>query len=203
MTNHYQKKLKSTFFEVFTTSEIFALIFIFDQIISFLFNESMSSQKLFTSSFISFSTLSITLFVSIKFILFILFATFFATSKKQIFWAKVISKLISSKLSRLFRFVSKIAIIFASISSTRFYIIMNDLFVIFNKKSKLLNLSHRQKSLFFSYYWQLNITSLSSYILNNINKNNLWITQKVKLIEQTNVKIKCSKYSNHWAYWAH
>ena len=31
--------------------------------------------------------------------------------------------------------------------------------------------------------------SLSNHALNNLNKNNLWIAQKVKLIEQMSVKI--------------
>ena len=33
------------------------------------------------------------------------------------------------------------------------------------------------------------VTSLSNYALNNLNKNSLWIAQKVKLVEQMSVKI--------------
>ena len=61
--DYYQKKFKSTFFEVFTISEIFALIFTFDQTISSLFNEFNLFSKsfvisLFTSFFISSKILS-------------------------------------------------------------------------------------------------------------------------------------------------
>ena len=34
-----------------------------------------------------------------------------------------------------------------------------------------------------------NITSLSSHALNNLNKNSLYVAQKVKLVEQINVRI--------------
>ena len=33
------------------------------------------------------------------------------------------------------------------------------------------------------------VTSLSSHVLKNSNKNNLWIAQRVKLIEQMSVRI--------------
>ena len=157
--NHYQKKFKSTFFEIVTTIETIST---FNQIVSSLFNEIILFSKSFViSSFISlftsFLTFFIILFNRIKFILFIfiefiLFAIFFATSKKQISWAKIISKFISSRLSRLSRFASKIQLISISSLSTRFYITMNNLFVIFNEKTKSLNLSHRQKNKFFSCY---------------------------------------------------
>ena len=84
MQNHYQKKLVS---------------FVFNQIISFVLNQIvLFSKQFFTSSLISFSTFSIILFTFIEFAL---FTSSFATSKRQIFWAKIISKSISSKSSRL------------------------------------------------------------------------------------------------------
>ena len=34
-----------------------------------------------------------------------------------------------------------------------------------------------------------NVTNLSNHTLNNLNKNNLWVIQKIKFIEQISVKI--------------
>ena len=163
--DYYRKKFKSTFFEVFTTNEVFALTFTFKKFVSFLFNQVvLFSKQFFISSFTSFSTLFIILFTFIEFILFVTsFATFFAILKKSIFWAKMTSKIIiSSKFSRLsfsihefFKNVSISLSIFSStfLSSTRFYITMNDLFVMFFEKFKSINLQHRQKNKFFSYHW--------------------------------------------------
>ena len=195
--NYHQKKFKLIFFEIFISSEVFALIFTFNQIVSFIFNElalfvafsQMTSKSSLTSSFTSFSTFFIILFT------FILFAILFATSKKQIFWAKIASKsIISSKFSRLSRFASKIQSISTSSLSTKIYLTMNNLFIMFNEKSKSLDLSHRQKSLFFSHYWQLNKfisyqTRITTYFLSSLNSLKFNILSKLEfcLFIQTSV----------------
>ena len=170
--NHYQKKL---IFSAFNEIVLFA----------------MFSQKFSTSSFIS---LSISSKIAIKFILsilfifveHILFATLFATSKILIFWAKIASKLmISLKLSRLSRFVFKIQSTSTLLLFTRFYITMNNLFVMFVERSKLLNLSHRQKNSFFSYNKQFNKfvicyqTRITSYFLSSLNSFKFNILSKL------------------------
>ena len=177
------------------------------KIAKFIFSESTLFAIFSISSFTSSSTFFITLFIFIEFIL---FATLFETSKKLIFWAKMTSKSItSSKSSRLslsileffrnaFRIAlissSNIASIFAS-SSTRFYMTINDLFVMFNEKSKSLNLSHRQKHTFSQHYWRLNKffisrqTQITSYFLSSLNsfKFNILSKSNFCLFIQTSV----------------
>ena len=169
MQNHYQKKFATKFLKhIFTLS--------FNEFVSFVFNEIVLFLKslvillfisLFTSSFTSSTTFFILfLMLSIILFIFILFAISRATSKKSIFWAKIISKsIISSKSSRLsfsiLEFLKSALItfsIFSStfLSSTRFYITMNNLFVMFIEKFKSINLMHRQKNEFFSYNKQFN-----------------------------------------------
>ena len=122
----------------------------------------------------------------------------------MIFWAKIILKsIISSKFSRLSRFISKFlknaSILFASTSistlSTKFYMTMNNLFVMFNKKSKSLDLQHCQKNKSFSYHWQLNKfvifyqIRITTYFLSSFNwfKFNVLSKAKLCLFIQTNV----------------
>ena len=182
--NYHQKKFATKLvkfifneFALFASSNTFLQIF---------------SRTLLISSLTSLSTFFIILSIYIEFILFIfiefiLFATLFTTSKKQIFWAKIVSKSsISSRFSRLSRFVFEF-LKSASISlftsstflstslSTRFYMTMNDLFAMFVEKSKSLNLSQRQKNAFFQYHWQFNKlvishqTRIISYFLSSLN----------------------------------
>ena len=174
------------------------VLFIFKKLALFVtFSQIFSKSSIissFISSFISFSTLFIILFTFIEFIL-------FATSKKQIFWAKIASKsIISSKFSRLsfsilelFRNASISLFTFSSTFSstsisTRFYITMNNLFVIFNEKSKSLNLSHRQMNAFSQYHWQFNKlvififhqTRITSYFLSSFNSFKFNVLSKSK-----------------------
>ena len=157
-----------------------------------LFLKSFVTSLLISSLTLSF-TFSIILFT------FILFVTFHATSKKQIFWTKIVSKFISSKLSRLslsiFKFLRNASISFFTFSTTRFYMTMNDLFVMFAKKSKFLNLSYRQKHTFFQYHWRLDKsfisrqTQITSYFLSSFNsfKFNILSKSNFCLFIQTNV----------------
>ena len=186
MQNHHQKKSQ--------------------KLVSFIFNELALfvtfSQKFSISSLIS---LFISSKISIVFILFIsiesiLFATLFTTSKKQIFWAKIVSKAILSKLSRLLRFVFKflsiiLLSIFSQISiSTKTYLTMNNLFVIFVERSKSLNLSHRQKNVNSSYHWRSSKlvifyqTRITSYFLSSFNsfKSNVLLKSNLFLSIQIN-----------------
>ena len=180
------------------------MISTFKKLVLFLFNQIVSfSKQFFTSSLISFSTFFIILFTFIEFILFAtLFATFFATSKKLIFWAKIKSKtIISSKFSRLslsiLEFLKSASISLFSLSSTRFYMTINDLFVMFFEKFKLIDLIRRQKNEFFSYHWQFNKlvifishqTRITSYFLSSFNsfKFNILSKSKLCLFIQTSV----------------
>ena len=194
--NYHQKKFATKLLKhIFTSSSNELVLFVLNEIV--LFSKSLVISLL-TSSFTSFST------SSEIFIEFTLFAISLATSKTQIFWATITSKFASSKFSRLSRFVLKFlenaSIIFAlilTLISTRFYMTINDLFVIFNKKSKSLDLSHRQKSKFSSYHWQLNKlvififhqTRITSYFLSSFNsfKFNILSKSKLCLFIQINV----------------
>ena len=157
----------------------------------------------FISSLTSFSTFFIILSIFIKSIL---IAIFFATSKKSIFWTKITSKSItSSKSSRLsfsiFESLKNASIIFASTSTlttTRFYMTMNDLFVMFVEKSKSLNLIHRQKNSFFSHskqssklviFYQICITSyfltsFNSFKFNILSKSNFCLFIQINVIRR-------------------
>ena len=64
------------------------------------------------------------------------FATCFATSKKSTL----------SKFSRILKSIFKLSIFI----SKKFYLIMNNLFALFNKKSRFSNLLHHQNNVFFS-----------------------------------------------------
>ena len=94
------------------------------------FNETLIKTFLFS---IKFATLQISLFVSF-FIssqtlvsnLFVLFAIYFATSINQILFTTFL------------------------VTSKRFYLIMNDLFALFNKKLRFSNLLHYQNNVLFS-----------------------------------------------------
>ena len=198
MQNHYQKKFAIKLAKYIFTS-------FFNKLVSFIFNEIvLFSKQFFISSFTSLfiSSKIFVEFILFTFIEFILFATFFTTLKKQIFWTKIISKSISSKFSSLlfsiFEFLRNTSIsffTFLSIAlSMRFYITINNLFVIFNERIKLLNLSHRQKSKFFSYNKQFSKfifyqTRITSYFLSSFNsfKFNILSKSKLYLFIQTNV----------------
>ena len=165
--NHHQKKFATKSLKyIFTSFSNELVLFVFNEIVSF-------SKQFFISSLISLSTFFIILFTFIEFILFIfiefilfifieftlsaLSTTLFATSKKRIFWAKIVSKFISSKFSRLsLSILEFLRTISSQIStSTKTYLTMNNLFVMFNKKSKSLDLSHCQKHTFSQHYWRL------------------------------------------------
>ena len=176
--NYHQKKFKSISFEISTLNEI--VLFIFKKLTLFVTFSQIFSKSSIISSFIS-SLISLSTFFIILFV-FILFATFHATSKKQIFWAKIISKSISSKSLRLsfsmFEFLRNVSILLFIFLITRFYITMNDLFVMFVEKSKLLNLSYRQKHTFFQHHWRFNKffifcqTQITSYFLSSLIRSN-------------------------------
>ena len=88
---------------------------------------------------ISFSNSSQTLVSN----LFVFFAICFATSTNRILFAISLAIL---KFSRISKLISKLFIF----TSKRFYLIMNNLFVLFNKKSRFSNLLHYQNNVLFS-----------------------------------------------------
>ena len=138
----------------------------------FLFTSSFNELVLFENKLVAIQTLFISSTSSIESIL---FAILFAISRKQIFWVQIASKFASSKLSRLLRFISKFLSISLLISTTKTYLTMNNLFVMFVEKSKLIDLLHRQKILFFSKNWRFNKfnisrqTRITSYFLSSFN----------------------------------
>ena len=103
--------------------------------------------------------------------------------------------MILSKLSRLSRFAFKllknISISSFTFLSTfllliKFYMTMNDLFVMFVEKSKSLNLSLYQKNSYFLYNKQLSKfishqTRITSYFLSSFNSFKFNISSKLKL----------------------
>ena len=108
------------------------------------FSFSIKFATLQISLFASFSTSSQTL-VSNSFVL---FATYFAISTNRILFAISLAtskKSTSFKFSRISKSISKLFIFI----SKRFYLIMNDLFVLFNEKSRFSNLLHHQNNVFF------------------------------------------------------
>ena len=102
-------------------------------------------------------------------------STLFATSKTQIFWAAIASKFVSSKLSRLSRFVSKFLFLFSSTSTIKTYLTIDDLFVMFVEKFMSIDLIHCQKNLFSSKDWRFSKfiifhqTRITSYFLSSLN----------------------------------
>ena len=127
-----------------------------------IFNELVLSiasntfSQLFSKSFI----ISSFILSSTFFIIYNVICNISRNIKETNILSKIISKFILSKSSRLsfsmFEFLKNASISFFTFLlifslSTRFYITMNNLFVIFNEKSKSLNLSHCQKNQFLLY----------------------------------------------------
>ena len=112
-----------------TLTKTFSFFFI-KFIITLQISFSISSQTFVSNSFVLFATCFA---ISINRIL---FATFLAISKKSIL----------SKFSR----ISKLIFRFSIFTSKRFYLIINNLFVLFNEKSRFSNLLHYQNNVFFS-----------------------------------------------------
>ena len=175
----------------------------FDSKIDFLqkFNEVLMKTFLF---FIKFAILQISFFTSSQTFVsnqifninkFTLFVMLFAISKKSI----------SSKFSRLSKSISKFSISSFIFTSKKFYLIVNNLFALFNEKSKFSNLLNHQNNVLFSsirrfinlvfFISQSRIISYFKLLYNNQKKHKIkvWKTKRDNYTNWTLICLYISK----------
>ena len=157
----HAKKSKSTFVQQFV--EFVVLSFIFS--VSLFF----SSFQSIISSFFTSSKLIIESSITFIFEKFLSKFLSIATSRKSIFWTEIVLRsIIASKFFRfsiatfksMCKFSKNANIVCSSISfrtfiSSKFYLIVNDLYHMFVEKSNSFNLQRYQMRFFFARFWQM------------------------------------------------